>query len=171
MLPQEQPKPTSCEPNEPALTLTADACSLSAWQHFLLTSVLADDTQRSHMLAVLNINQPLDRIKQLTINSTANVPLAELVETNHKLLTETDNLKEPLRTLFKTHVEQNQRWLQAALETQAVSKQNAELQKKTEQLQRQLAQLQQKINALTEIEQQINDVKTAPEITEESNSE
>ncbi|AJQ93516.1 hypothetical protein [Gynuella sunshinyii] len=150
---------TNCDSDLSAINLSADLCNTIAWQNYLAEIPTLSEEQRTQRLEMLTISSP-DELKRLLLNTAPALPLQQRIDNQILLFDKASTLPNPLGNLIFMYASQNQRLIEQEIKTSQLETQNLQQQKQLKQLQSKLAQTQKKIDALTEIEQQLNDVES-----------
>ncbi|WP_428242615.1 hypothetical protein [Gynuella sp.] len=150
---------TNCDDDLNDIDLSANLCNTIAWQNYLAEIPTLSEEQRIQRLDTLNASSP-DELKRLLLNTAPTLPLQQRIDNQILLFDKASTLPNPLGNLIFMYASQNQRLIEQELKTRQLVTQNQQQQKQLKQLQSKLVQTQKKIDALTEIEQQLNDVES-----------
>ncbi len=136
-------------------TLKADKCLLPAWQHYLIHSLQLDETQRQQQLGQLQ-HSNTDTLKRLLLLTHPDEPLPVRIEHN-RLLEQAINQYDPaLQSFLTLVVAYNQTLMTQDTRADASLATLNALLAELNVTKQALDEAQQKIDAITNIEQQLN---------------
>ncbi len=149
-LPQQAP-----EPVKPAMAISDDMASLTAWSEFRSELLKMTAKQRDNLSKNLQYG-PVVALQQILIHIHPDTPYPMRLKAQMQLGEQLPSLPPGLAALLRWDHAYNQKLLESESAVKALGRLNGQQQDNLERLQKRNADLQKKIDALTQIEAKLN---------------
>ncbi len=143
------------EPVQPTMAISDDALSLSAWSEFRSELLKMTAKQRENLSKNLQFG-PVVALQQLLIRIHPENPYSVRFKAQTQLGEQLSSLPPGLADMLRWDHAYNQKLLESESAVKALGRLNGQQQDNLERLQKQNADLQKKIDALTQIEDKLN---------------
>lgn len=143
------------EPAPPALTISDDAITLQAWVNYRAAMLNRIDEERD-LLNNAIIQDDVWLLKRTILQLHPDTPYLSRLRVQMQLADQLATLPPPLAALLSWDLAFNQKLLEAESAVSALTRLNAQQHDNIERLQKTNKELQKKIDALTQIEAQLN---------------
>ena len=157
---QAEPAPPVAEP--PALTIDESAKTLLAWVNYRAAILSRLDEERDALIAEVNQDE-VWQLKRTMLQLHPDTPYLNRLRIQMQLSEQLTDLPPPLAELLSWDLAFNQKLLEAESAVSALTRLNAQQHDNIERLQKINKELQKKIDALTQIEAQLNQPNQAKE--------
>ncbi|MEJ2061905.1 MAG: hypothetical protein P8X74_01275 [Reinekea sp.] len=165
--PEQQTYPQCAD--EPVPTgISSNPCQILNWQHYLTALLTASEQERAEQRNSLTASET-DHLRRLLLNSLPGQSLQQRMENQIMLFDYAAKKNGLLKGFIFNYAQQNQTLLEQELSLIQIVEQSKKQQQQIQQLQQSLQQTQDKIEALTKIEQQLDD--NIPETLETESNE
>lgn len=143
------------EPVKPAMAISDDAASLTAWREFRGELLKMTAKQRDNLSKNLQYG-PVVSLQQLLIRIHPDTPYPVRFKAQTQLGEQLNTLPPGLADMLRWDHAYNQKLLESESAVKALGRLNGQQQDNLERLQKQNSDLQKKIDALTQIEAKLN---------------
>lgn len=150
-----QTDPTVAEPAPVSLAISDDSDVLKAWVHYR-ASLLTQLKEQRESLATEGNNDAIWQLKRTMLQLHPDTPYLTRLRVQMQLAEQLQALPETLSALLSWDLAFNQKLLEAESAVSALTRLNAQQHDNIERLQKTNRELQKKIDALTQIEAQLN---------------
>lgn len=156
---EPMPEPVPMVEQEPAevavLAFSPEAVNLQAWLDYK-QQILNDPETEAQRLQQADPQDELIQFQQALVSLHPDAPYISRFRVQSMLLEWLSQLPPPLAAVFSWELSFNQKLLEAESAVSALTRLNAQQQEQLERLQKTNRELQQKIDALTQIEAELN---------------
>lgn len=149
-------------PVETTLAISDDSNNLKAWVQYR-SSILPRLNDERELLAAENSNDAIWQLKRTILQLHPDTPYLSRLRVQMQLSEQLQLLPAPLAQLLSWDLAFNQKLLEAESAVSALTRLNAQQHDNIERLQKTNRELQKKIDALTQIEAQLNQPAVLPE--------
>lgn len=154
--PPSEPEATAAEPVAPKpLTISTDSEDLMAWVHYR-AAILSRLNEERDALSNVTENDSVTDLKRIILQLHPDTPYLTRLRIQMQLTEQLQQLPSPLAELLSWDLAFNQKLLEAESAVSALTRLNAQQHDNIERLQKTNRELQKQIDALTQIEAQLN---------------
>lgn len=151
-----EPEPVVAEPAAPQpLTISTDSDDLMAWVHYR-AAILSRLNEERDALSNEADDNSVNQLKRMILQLHPDTPYLTRLRIQMQLTEQLQQLPSPLAELLSWDLAFNQKLLEAESAVSALTRLNAQQHDNIERLQKTNRELQKKIDALTQIEAQLN---------------
>lgn len=140
---------------EHRLDLSADTCNVLAWQSYIASLLFMTESERQHHLSVIT-DGDVGQLQQMLLLTHTNEVLEVRKFNSAKLDYLVSSYPYPLDQLVLTYVTLNQSTINLSEQLATTEKKQSDIEAELQSVKSELKQAQKKIDAITNIEQQLN---------------